>query len=102
MYTIMNIINILKFGNTYVCNLLHSKTPSKRNPILIHLNLCIALALGLVVFVSGIETATDNEACILMVLIHVVIFVCIALGCLQVCGSTVAVFIHICFLLDVM
>ena len=37
------------------------KPPNKRNPILIHLNLCISLALGIIVFVSGIETAVDNE-----------------------------------------
>ena len=29
------------------------------NNLFIHLNLCIALALGLIVFVAGIETATD-------------------------------------------
>lgn len=28
---------------------------------IIHLNLAIALLCGLIVFVSGVETATDNE-----------------------------------------
>ena len=31
----------------------------------IHLNLCIALALGLVVFIAGIESATTNEVCVI-------------------------------------
>ena len=34
----------------------HNKTH-----LFIHLNLCIALALGLVVFIAGIENATSNE-----------------------------------------
>ena len=33
----------------------------KVNYLFVHLNLCIALALGLVVFISGIETAVNNE-----------------------------------------
>ena len=35
----------------------------KTNNLFIHLNLCIALALGLVVFIAGIENATENEVC---------------------------------------
>ena len=31
------------------------------NRLFIHLNLCIALALGLVVFITGIENATNSE-----------------------------------------
>ena len=34
-----------------------------KNHLFIHLNLCIALALALVVFVVGIENASSNEAC---------------------------------------
>ena len=33
----------------------------KVNYLFVHLNLCVALALGLVVFISGIETAVNNE-----------------------------------------
>ena len=33
----------------------------KVNYLFVHLNLCIALAFGLVVFISGIETAVNNE-----------------------------------------
>ena len=33
----------------------------KINYLFVHLNLCVALALGLVVFISGIETAVNNE-----------------------------------------
>ena len=33
----------------------------ENNHLFIHLNLCIALALGLVVFIAGIENATSNE-----------------------------------------
>ena len=37
------------------------RSRGKRNLFLIHLNLCISLALGLLVFLVGIETATNNE-----------------------------------------
>jgi len=37
------------------------RSRGKRNLLLIHLNLCISLALGLLVFLAGIETATNNE-----------------------------------------
>ena len=37
------------------------RTKDNKNHLFIHLNLCIALALGLVVFITGIENATNNE-----------------------------------------
>ena len=37
------------------------RTNGNKNHLFIHLNLCIALALGLVVFIAGIENATSNE-----------------------------------------
>ena len=82
---------------------LYRKPPKKRNPILIHLNLCIALALGLIVFLSGIETAVDNEVrtCCDNNTISDSVFTDY-LDCLQVCSSTLAVFLYISFLLDVM
>ena len=43
------------------------RSKDKINHLFIHLNLCIALALGLVVFVAGIENATINEACVVVV-----------------------------------
>ena len=39
--------------------LIYCRTKDKKNNVFIHLNVCIALALGLIVFVSGIETATE-------------------------------------------
>ena len=45
----------------YICFVcLHRKTVFKATQHLIHLNLATALLLGLIVFVSGIETATEN------------------------------------------
>ena len=37
------------------------RTKENKNHLFIHLNLCIALALGLVAFIAGIENATSNE-----------------------------------------
>ena len=42
-----------------ICPLHYNRTNDKINHIFIHLNLCIALASGLIVFVAGIETATE-------------------------------------------
>ena len=43
-------------------HMLHTfRIRKKTNHLFVHLNLCIVLALGLVVFIAGIETATDNE-----------------------------------------
>jgi len=41
------------------------KTAFKEMQNMIHLNLSLALLLGLIVFVSGIETASDNKVSIL-------------------------------------
>ena len=38
-----------------------ARSRDKINHMFIHLNLCTALALGLVVFIAGIESATSNE-----------------------------------------
>ena len=37
------------------------RAKGKTKLLFVHLNLCTALALGLVVFIAGIETATNNE-----------------------------------------
>ena len=37
------------------------RVKDNKNNLFIHLNLCIALALGLVVFIGGIENATITE-----------------------------------------
>ena len=37
------------------------RTKDNRNHLFIHLNLCIALSLGLVVFITAIENASNNE-----------------------------------------
>ena len=48
-----------------LCNILFAlyRTRNKVNHLFVHLNLCIALALGVLVFIAGIESATSNEAC---------------------------------------
>jgi len=38
-----------------------NRKKQKNNVVFIHLNLCIALALALLVFVAGIETAKDSK-----------------------------------------
>jgi len=43
--------------------MLHRKKEKINHPY-IHLNLCIALALGLVVFLAGIEPATEYQVSI--------------------------------------
>ena len=43
---------------TLICTVGFRKK-KKVNILFIHLNLCIALAVGLIVFVAGIETATN-------------------------------------------
>ena len=77
------------------------RTKEQKNHLFIHLNLCIALALGLVVFIAGIERATDNEASVTAIVISMLTVPFQYLGCLQGCSCPVAVFLHICFLLDV-
>ena len=37
------------------------RVKDNKNNLFIHLNLCIALALGIVVFIGGIENATTTE-----------------------------------------
>ena len=46
---------------------------SEMNHLFVHLNLCIALALGLVVFVTGIENAANNEASIVYIIVYMII-----------------------------
>ena len=41
--------------------IINRKTAFKGKHNLVHLNLCIALLLALIVFVSGIETAKESE-----------------------------------------
>ena len=80
------------------------RAKKKTSHLFVHLNLCIALALGVLVFIAGIESATNNEACDTIMATFTTNFVYIInkyLGWLQICSSTVAVFVHICFLLDV-
>ena len=72
--------------------------------LFIHLNLCIALALGLIVFIAGIERATNNEACAAIRTVLQLSLECIRMpiGGLQVRSCSVAVYFYICLLLDVM
>ena len=45
------------------CELLYSRNYLKGTHVFIHFNLCIALLLGNIVFVSGVDTATSNRVC---------------------------------------
>ena len=44
-----------------VSHIFTHRNKGKENHVFIHLNLCIALTLGLVVFIAGIENATDDR-----------------------------------------
>ena len=55
--------------------LLHRKK-DKINHSFIHLNLCIALALGLAVFLGGIETATEYQVSTPLTSIVVLMYMC--------------------------
>ena len=44
-----------------LCILSYFRVKDNKNNLFIHLNLCIALALGIVVFIGGIENATTTE-----------------------------------------
>ena len=46
---------------TYLIGCFYRKSVFKARQHMIHLNLAIALLLGLIVFVSGIETASGNR-----------------------------------------
>ena len=65
----------------------------------IHLNLSIALLLGLITFVSGIETASEHR-----VSDNVISYTCrscfVLLGKLSCCGYTASLFLHGSILLD--
>ncbi|XP_065911567.1 cadherin EGF LAG seven-pass G-type receptor 1-like isoform X2 [Dysidea avara] len=65
-------ISIICLLATIIIILLFRKTIFKAKQHMIHVNLALALLLGLVVFVSGIETASDNKVgCIsVTILLH--------------------------------
>ena len=71
-----------------------------KNNLFIHLNLCIALALGIVVFIGGIENATTTEVPMHMFYENLLI-IGYESGKLQGGSGTLTLFFHICFLLDV-
>ena len=55
-------IFLIMYVHSYPCmyTCFHRSTVFKATQHMIHLNLAIALLLGLIVFVGGIETATEN------------------------------------------
>ena len=74
----MQSIGKIKIFNK-LCNILFIlyRIKNKVNHLFVHLNLCIALALGDLVFIAGIESATSNEACAtcpLMVAVQVIMY----------------------------
>ena len=68
------LVTILVCEYLYVCNYgIYRNTLLKGIHSFIHLNLVIALLLALIVFVSGIETATKSEVSLYMHVLHVLI-----------------------------
>ena len=63
----------------------------------IHLNLSIALLLGVITFVSGIETASEYRVSDNAISKHMQILL---LGNLSCCGYTASLFLHGSILLD--
>ena len=51
----------LNFTNQLCTYFIMFRVKDNKNILFIHLNLCIALALGLVLFIGGIENATITE-----------------------------------------
>ena len=94
----VSFMNVWLLHTVVIFHCIRSK--DNKNHLFIHLNLCIALALGLVVFITGIESATKNEVVISKWNIQLTVWVHYV-GHLHICSSTLTVFIHICFLLDV-
>ena len=66
----------------------------------IHLNLAISLFLAYFVFVLGIQLARENEVYITGIIIASFKWFCFYIGSMYICGSTIAVFVSVCFLLD--
>jgi len=56
LFSWLHVIEILIMHNMCIC-----RTKDRFNHLFIHLNLSIALALGLVVFLAGIENATEYQ-----------------------------------------
>ena len=54
-------VSLKKLLTLKVTPLLCIRIKDNKNHLFVHLNLCIALALCLVVFITGIENATNNE-----------------------------------------
>ena len=50
-------------------NIYWNRAEDNVNHLFIHLNLCIALAMGLIVFIAGIEQATENEVTTTVILL---------------------------------
>ena len=51
----------MRYFHTWSHLLFIPRSKKNINLLFIHLNLCIALALGLAVFIAGIERATGNQ-----------------------------------------
>ena len=54
-------VNLRKYVHQILSHTNYIRVKDNVNHLFVHLNLCIALALGLVVFIAGIENATNNE-----------------------------------------
>ena len=67
----------------------------------VHLNLSIALLLGLIIFVSGIETANKYRVSDKILLQRYVDLIFVPLGKLSNCGYTASLFLYVSILLDV-
>ena len=71
---------------------------------MVHLNLAIALLCGLIVFVSGVETATENEVKIVMhTYVKVMTFLMVfSIGWLYIGHLTFTLLLPGCFCLGIM
>ena len=81
------------FGGTCICNQVQHY---------VHFNLSLSLLLGLIVFVSGIETATDSDVslCRFTDIILACLYIFIIVGWLYNCSNTSALLFSSSILLD--
>ena len=91
-----------KFSLIAYHKLLNRKSILKGLHNFIHLNLTIALALALLVFVTGIETATESDVSVKNILklycFHAVLHM---VGWLCICGIFITLLLYCCVYLDV-
>lgn len=94
-------VNVLAHKTSCFCR----KSVFNKEIYMVHLNLAIALLCGLIVFVSGVETATDNEvsyAKVIIVLLNNINGTGDSTGWLYTGHLTFALLFSGCFCLGIM